>query len=218
MVQVVTIDGISGAGKSSTAKSLAKALGFFHLDTGAMYRMHTFVSQLKGRQPDQIPELTRVANALEFSFSDRGELLANGMLLPTEIRSHEVSAAVSEYCKSKEVREILSRQQRKLGLSRPCVAEGRDMGTVVFPDAAWKFYMTAKPEVRAKRRVLELEIAGMEANYGEILKNLQERDSKDSTREHAPLKIPEGAVEIDTSDLTLEQQVATLAALVRTAP
>lgn len=218
MIQVVAIDGVSGSGKSSTAKLLAKALGFFHLDTGAMYRTHTFVSQMKGLRPDQPEELSRIAHALEFSFSSRGELLANGMLLPGEIRSPEVSAAVSDYCKHREVRETLAQQQRKLGISKPCVVEGRDMGTVVFPDAAWKFYMTARPEVRAKRRVLELEALGMEADFAKILENLQDRDDKDSSRTHAPLKKAEGSVEIDTSDLTLEQQVAKLVALVQSAP
>ena len=165
MLQVVTIDGISGSGKSSTAKLLAKALGFFHLDSGAMYRMLTLVSIKQGLKPDQYSDLKQVADSLEFSFAETGELLANGQSLPKEIRSPEISSHVSEYCKAKDVRAALAKQQRKLGISRPCVAEGRDMGTVVFPDAQWKFYMTARPEVRAKRRAKELEAAGMPADY-----------------------------------------------------
>ena len=218
MLQVVTIDGISGSGKSSTAKLLAKALGFFHLDSGAMYRMHTLTSMKQGFKPDQHSDLKQVADLLEFSFAENGELLANGQSLPKEIRSPEISSHVSEYCKAKIVREALAKQQRKLGVSQPCVAEGRDMGTVVFPDAQWKFYMTARPEVRAKRRAKELEAAGMQADYGEILQNLQERDSKDTTREHSPLRQADGAVEIDTSDLTLDEQVSILSRLVRTVP
>lgn len=215
MLQLVTIDGISGSGKSSTAKLLAKELGFFHLDSGAMYRMHTLTSIRQGLKPDQHEELKRIADSLEFSFSENGEMLVNGNSLPGEIRSPEISSHVSEYCKAKIVREALGKQQRKLGISKPCVAEGRDMGTVIFPDAQWKFYMTARPEVRAARRVKELEAAGMKADYAEILHNLQERDSKDSTREHSPLRQADGAVEIDTSDLTLDEQVAILTRLVR---
>jgi len=217
MIQVVAIDGVSGAGKSSTAKLLAKALGFSHLDSGAMYRMLTYEAMQRGLRADQHAELGKVAATLDFSFDANHDMRVNGEALPKAIRGSEVSANVSEYCKPREVREVLAAQQRKLGVSSPCVAEGRDMATVVFPDARWKFYMTARPETRARRRTLELEAAGHPANYEEILQNLQERDDKDSTREHSPLKMADGAVEIDTSDLTMEQQVAIIADLVRNA-
>ncbi|HAP00071.1 MAG TPA: (d)CMP kinase [Fibrobacteres bacterium] len=218
VLQVITIDGVSGSGKSSTAKLLAKQLGFCHLDTGAMYRTHTLMAIRSGLKPDQYDELGRLAEKLDFSFSDAKELMVNGKPLPSEIRSPEISSHVSEYCKPHEVRKVMALQQRKLGLSKPCVAEGRDMATVVFPDARWKFYMTARPEVRAQRRVKELELAGHSVKYEEILRNLGERDDKDSNREHAPLKKAENAVEIDTSDLTMDQQVSTIANLVRSAP
>ena len=217
MIEVVAIDGVSGAGRSSTAKLLAKALGFPHLDSGAMYRTLTCEAMLQGLRADQHVELGRVAELLDFSFGPNHEMNVNGEPLPPAIRGAQVSAHVSEYCKPREVREVLAKQQRKLGVSSPCVAEGRDMATVVFPDARWKFYMTASPEVRAKRRALELQAAGHLANYDEILGNLQERDEKDSTREHSPLKRADGAVEIDTSDLTLDRQVAIIADLVRRA-
>jgi len=141
----------------------------------------------------------------------------NGQPLSPDMRCAPVSANVSEYCKPREVREVLALQQRALGLLRPCVAEGRDMATVVFPDAKWKFYMTARPEVRAERRVRELQAAGHSAEYAEILRNLRERDDSDSTRKLSPLRIADGAVEIDTSDLTLEGQISIIADLVRSA-
>ena len=217
MIKVIAIDGVSGSGKSSTAKLLAKELGFSHLDSGAMYRMLTYTAMQQGLRADQHVELGKVAESLEFSFGENNEMLVNGETLSSAIRGGEVSANVSEYCKPLEVRAVLAKQQRKLGLSKPCVAEGRDMSTVVFPDAQWKFYMTARPEVRAQRRVKELQAAGHPADYGEILRNLQERDHNDSNREHSPLRRADGAVEIDTSDLTLEQQISIIADLVRKA-
>ena len=212
---IIAIDGISGAGKSSTAKLVAKELGFCHIDTGAMYRMLTFSALRSGLRPDQHAELGGLAQQLSFAFAPDQTLTVNGLPLPPEIRSPEVSNNVSDYCKPLEVREALVEQQRELGKTRPSVLEGRDIGTVVFPDARWKFYMTANPETRAKRRVLELKRAGMEVSEEEILENLISRDVKDSTREHSPLRMAEGAVEIDTSDLTIEDQVSIISSLVR---
>jgi cytidylate kinase len=215
MLSLIAIDGISGAGKSSTAKRVAADLGFTHIDTGAMYRFVTWRALRAGLRPDQFQELGALAAATTFSFGEHGELRADGEPLPADIRSKEVSAHVSEYCKPAEVRAALVDQQRALGRQRPSVLEGRDIGTVVFPDARWKFYMTANPETRAKRRVLELKAAGIEASEAEILENLRSRDEKDSTREVAPLRKAEGAVEIDTSDLTLDEQVSIITSLVR---
>ena len=212
---IIAIDGISGAGKSSTAKLVAKELGFCHIDTGAMYRILTWRALQSGLRPDQHAELGALARQLSFAFSPDQTLTVNGEPLPGEIRSPEVSGQVSDYCTSTEVREALVDQQRELGETRPSVLEGRDIGTVVFPDARWKFYMTANPETRAKRRVLELKRAGMDVSEAEILENLVNRDEKDSSREHSPLRKAEGAVEIDTSDLTIEQQVSIISALVR---
>lgn len=212
---IIAIDGISGAGKSSTAKRVAKELGICHIDTGAMYRMVTFRALAAGLRPDQHAELGALARHLAFDFSPDQVLTVNGLPLPPDIRSPEVSGKVSDYVISAEVREALVEQQRELGKSRPSVLEGRDIGTVVFPDARWKFYMTANPETRAKRRVLELKAAGIEVSEAEILENLVSRDEKDSARENSPLRKAEGAVEIDTSDLTIDQQVSIISSLVR---
>ena len=215
VLPLIAIDGISGAGKSSTAKRVAAELGFAHIDTGAMYRTLTHEALRRGINPQQRDDLARIAATLEFSFGEDAALRVNGGALPPEIRSPEVNAHVSAYSQAPQVRAAMVEQQRRLGHSRPCVLEGRDIGTVVFPDARWKFYMTASPETRAKRRVLELQVAGVEVSEAEILRNLLDRDEKDSSREHSPLRKAEGAVEIDTSGLTMDEQVATITSLVR---
>lgn len=215
MLPIIAIDGISGAGKSSTAKRVAADLGFCHIDTGAMYRTLTFEALKRGLRADQEAELGALAASLVFAFDPDNRLTVNGQALDPQIRTPEVSSQVSLYCQPVPVREALVAQQRTLGRSRPSVMEGRDIGTVVFPDARWKFYMTANPQTRAKRRVLELKAAGIEASEEEILKNLLERDEKDSSRVNSPLRKAEGAVEIDTSGLTMDQQVAMISDLVR---
>ena len=215
MLPLIAIDGISGAGKSSTAKRVAAELGFGHIDTGAMYRTLTHRALSQGVGPEQRDDLARIAATLEFSFGDDAALRVNGQPLNPAIRTPEVSGRVSAYSQAPEVRAAMVEQQRRLGRSRPCVLEGRDIGTVVFPDARWKFYMTANPQTRAKRRVLELQAAGVEASEDEILQNLLDRDETDSNRAHSPLRKADGAVEIDTSGLTMDEQVATITSLVR---
>jgi cytidylate kinase len=215
MLPIIAIDGISGAGKSSTAKRVAAELDFCHIDPGAMYRTLTWHALQRGLRPDQTAELGALAESLRFEFNEENRLRVNGEELPPQIRSPEVSAQVSVYCQPPEVRQAMVDQQRKLGHSHPTVLEGRDIGTVVFPDARWKFFMTANPETRAKRRALELREAGIEAAEDEILQNLLERDEKDTNRVHSPLRKAGGAVEIDTSGLTLDEQVATICRLVR---
>ena len=215
MLPLIAIDGISGAGKSSTAKRVAAELGFGHIDTGAMYRTLTLHALRHGTPPENTSELARIAATLKFSFGDDAALRVNGEALDPAIRTPEVSGRVSAYSQAPEVRAAMVEQQRALGRSRPCVLEGRDIGTVVFPDARWKFFMTANPQTRAKRRVLELKTAGMEASEEEILRNLLDRDETDSNRAHSPLRKAEGAMEIDTSGLTMDEQVATITSLVR---
>lgn len=215
MLPLIAIDGISGAGKSSTAKRVAAELGFCHIDTGAMYRTLTFEALQRGLRADQEAELGALAASLTFAFDPENRLTVNGQALNPQIRAPEVSSQVSVYCQPVPVREALVAQQRTLGRSRPSVLEGRDIGTVVFPDARWKFYMTANPETRAKRRVLELQAAGIEASEAEILNNLLDRDEKDANRANSPLRKAEGAVEVDTSGLTLDEQVSKITDLVR---
>ena len=205
---IVAIDGVSGSGKSSTARAVAKELGILHLDTGAMYRAITFMGLRSGVDPTRTEALAALTAHVDIDLDDQGRLRVDGLDLSKEIRSPEVNAAVSDYARVPEVRVVLVEIQRRIGARRSLVAEGRDMGTVVFPDARFKFFMWASPEVRATRRVIELEALGMAVDYDEVLKNLTDRDAKDSGRDHSPLMRAPDAMEIDTSRLTFPEQVA----------
>ena len=205
---IVAIDGVSGSGKSSTAKTVARQLGILHLDTGAMYRGVTFLALEKGLKPAQIDEISEMVLGLDWHADTSGKLTVGGRDLSREIRTDPVSSAVSDFARIPEVRHALVPIQRKIGMRQSAVVEGRDMATVVFPDARFKFFMDASPEVRAQRRVRELVSLGLPADYEQVLGNLQERDHKDSGREHSPLTLSPDAQVIDTSGLTFEGQVA----------
>jgi CMP/dCMP kinase len=212
---IVAIDGVSGSGKSSTAKAVAKELGIMHLDTGAMYRAITFLALRSEVAPAKTEALAALAAHVDMDLDEQGRLWIDGLDLSREIRAPEVNSAVSDYARIPEVREVLVGIQRRIGGRRSLVAEGRDMGTVVFPKAFFKFFMWASPEVRATRRVIELEALGMPIDYDEVLKNLSDRDSKDSSRDHSPLMKAPDAIEIDTSRLTFPEQVAIITSHVR---
>ncbi len=211
---IIALDGVSGSGKSSTARTVAKELGLRHLDTGAMYRAVTFLAQEKGVLPYDVEGLGKLLGNLTWDLDAAGGLKVNGRNLSEVIRTPEVSASVSDYARISQVRQALVPVQRRLGMQRSSVVEGRDMATVVFPDARFKFFMSASPEIRAKRRVMELQSLGLVSDYAEVLGNLLERDGKDSGRTHSPLVMAPDAVEIDTSGLTFEKQVAIIVAQV----
>ncbi len=205
---IVAIDGVSGSGKSSTARTVAKELGILHLDTGAMYRAVTYLALRSRIASNRVSDLTQMVSALNWNIDSKGKLTVDGLDLSGEIRGPEVSASVSDYAKIPEMRQILVEVQRVIGNRQSSVVEGRDMATVVFPLARFKFFMSASPEVRAKRRVMELQSLGLPGDYGQVLHNLAERDAKDSGRVHSPLMIAVDSIEIDTSGLTFEKQVA----------
>ncbi len=205
---ILAIDGVSGSGKSSTARMVAKQLGILHLDTGAMYRAVTFLALERGIHPENVQALADLASSLVWEADAKGKLTINGRDLGGDIRQASVTAAVSDYARIPEVREALVPVQRRIGMRQSAVVEGRDMATVVFPDARFKFFMSASPEVRAKRRVMELATMGLPADYHQVLGNLAERDAKDSGRKHSPLAKAFDAIDIDTSGLTLDGQVA----------
>lgn len=205
---IVAIDGVSGSGKSSTARTVAKQLGILHLDSGAMYRAVTFLAQERGLSPEKVWDIAAMLADLHWEFDAQGKIKVDGRDLSTEIRQSSVSAAVSDYARIPEVREALVPVQRQIGMRQSAVVEGRDMATVVFPDARFKYFMSASPEVRAKRRVMELISLNQPADFEQVLHNLSERDSKDSNRVHSPLMKAPDAVEIDTSGLTFDKQVA----------
>jgi cytidylate kinase len=198
---VVAIDGPAGAGKSTVARATADALGFTYLDSGAMYRAVGLMTLRHGGAASE------QAERLELELGER--VVANGEDVTEAIRTPEVSEAASRVAANPRVREALVRMQRDLLAGGDWVAEGRDIGTVVAPDAAVKVFLTATPEERAQRRAQEL---GTDADT--VLRDQALRDAQDSTREHSPLQVADGAVELDTSGLTVEQVVERIAALV----
>ncbi len=201
---IVAIDGPAGAGKSSVARAVADALGYTYLDSGAMYRA---VALLAGRSGRSAAE---VARALEIALGDR--VLVDGEDVSAAIRTPEVSAAASEVAADPGVREAMVARQRELLADGDWVAEGRDIGTVVAPEAELKVFLTASDEVRAGRRAGE---RGGEATAAEVLAEQRERDERDRTRAHSPLAAAADAVVIDSSELGLEDVVARVVELVR---
>lgn len=211
----VAIDGFSSTGKSTIAKQLAKVLGYVYVDTGAMYRAVTlfairknFVDEFSLKKPDIITSLSDIQ--LKFvanSETGKSDMYLNEENVEREIRTMEVSRQVSKIATIKEVREKLVIMQQQMGIEKAIVMDGRDIGTVVFPNAELKIFMTASPQARAHRRYKELLDRGDKVSYEEVLKNVQERDHIDSTREESPLRKAEGALEIDNSDMGLEEQL-----------
>jgi cytidylate kinase len=201
---VVAIDGPAGAGKSTVARATARALGFTYLDSGAMYRAVGLMTLRHGGAASE------QAERLELELGER--VIANGEDVTEAIRTPDVSEAASRVATNAKVREALVRKQRELLAGGDWVAEGRDIGTVVAPDAAVKVFLTASPEERARRRAQEL---GTDAET--VLKDQALRDAQDTTREHSPLQVADGAVELDTSGLTVDEVVERIAQLVRRA-
>ncbi len=202
---LVAIDGPAGAGKSTVARAVARQLGFTYLDSGAMYRCVALLSLAEpGREPAEL------ARAARIELGDR--TILDGRDVSGEIRTPEVSEAASKVARDPGVREALVAKQRALIAGADWVAEGRDIGTVVAPDAALKIYLTASPEERARRRAAELG-----ADFATVLAEQSLRDERDSTRRHSPLRPSPGAVTLDTTDSDVEQVVARIAALARAA-
>ena len=208
----IAIDGYSSCGKGTLAKELAHELSYVFIDTGAMYRAVTYAiiqQQIDIKDQLSIRDLLETLN-IEFKYdSDTNyyNTFLNGVNIENEIRTMEVSSLVSPVSKIGIVREALVKQQKKIGEGKGVVMDGRDIGTIVFPDAELKIFMTAKPEIRAERRWNELRNKGNhQISYEEVLNNLNQRDFQDSNRENSPLKKADDAVEIDNSNLTREDQ------------
>ena len=206
MSYVITIDGPAGAGKSSVSKSAAKELGIKYLDTGAIYRAIALILAKSEIEPDNDEYLREALSEIKIVLRDN-KVLVNDFDVSGEIRTPEVDELASRYSAVPAVREALLGLQQEQKNYGSIIAEGRDVGSVVFPDAKVKFFITASPEVRAKRRYDERIAKGKEADYDGILRAIKERDINDSTRKTAPLSIPEGAVYLDTSDMTEKEAV-----------
>lgn len=207
---VIAIDGFSSCGKSTLAKQLAKSLGYGYIDTGAMYRAVTlYFLQNDINLEDKEAISTALKNIhIEFKATEKGNTtFLNGRNVEADIRSMYVSNHVSPVAAISSVRRFLVKQQQILGEKKGIVMDGRDIGTVVFPNAELKIFVTAAPEERARRRFLEMQEKGMDADLGAISANLKERDHIDSTREDSPLKQAEDAVVIDNTHLTRDEQL-----------
>ncbi len=210
----IAIDGFSSTGKSTIAKQLAKSLGYIYVDTGAMYRAITLYAMRKNWVDNQKVNFEALVQALPqiqlvFKYNEvleYSEIFLNGENVEKEIRTLEVSNQVSRIAEIKEVREMLVEIQKRMGAEKGIVMDGRDIGTIVFPDAELKIFMTASPEKRAYRRYKELIDRGEEVTYEDVLKNVQARDHIDSSREFSPLRKAEQAIEFDNSDMGLKEQ------------
>ncbi|MEQ8240238.1 MAG: (d)CMP kinase [Cyclobacteriaceae bacterium] len=204
---IIAIDGYSGTGKSSTAKAVAKHFGYKYLDSGAMYRSVALACIQKGIDIKNEEQVDAVANNIEIGFNEKESVFIDGIEITNQIRSMAVNNAVSVVSQYKGVREAMVKQQRQLSKNQGVVMDGRDIGTVVFPNADLKIFMTASPKVRAMRRQQELAQNGVNEELSNILKNLLDRDQMDSNRQESPLVKADEAYEIDTSDIEFEEQV-----------
>ena len=215
---IIAIDGPAGSGKSTIAKLLAKELGFTYIDTGAMYRAVALKIKRLGIDPDNKEAVVNVLKETDTRLKTNEEIkvFLDGEDVSSEIRTEEIGKIASKIARYPEVRKILVEMQRKIGEeAKNAVIEGRDTGTVIFPDADIKIFMTAKSEVRAERRFKELKEKGLNVSYEEILKEIVERDKLDTTREDSPLKPAKDAIIIDTSDKTLKDVFKEILSIVR---
>ncbi len=210
MKRVIAIDGPSGAGKSTISKLLAKKLGFQFLDTGALYRAIALHLRRQGTAPGSPdPEIAGKLEGVFIQFSD-GRVMLNGEDVSEAIRTTEAGHYASVFSAKKAVRDFLFQIQRDAALHHDIVAEGRDMTTVVFPDAWRKFYLDASEEGRAKRRFLQLREKGTEISLGEALRDVKDRDTRDSRRDIAPLRRAEDAIYIDSTNLSLDEVIGVI--------
>jgi cytidylate kinase len=218
MYYAIAIDGPTGAGKSTIARELSRKLGCTYIDTGAMYRAVGLYVLRKGIASDDPVKIIPLLPSIRISLShekDGQHVFLNGEDVSSDIRSPEASIYASNVSKIPEVREFLLDTQRNMAKHANVVMDGRDIGTVVLPDADVKIFLTASPESRARRRFLELRQRGGTTEYESVLKDLLWRDENDSTRQAAPLKPAEDAVLVDTTDLDFEESVERVLEIIR---
>ena len=206
--KIIAVDGYASTGKTTLSKKIAKYLKFVHIDTGSMYRAFTLFAIENGLYEKEIlkkNKLENLLNNISFSFSKNNDLLFKNSVISNDIRSTIVSDHASKIASIKIVRKYMVDYQRDLVLKKNCVVEGRDIGSVVFPNANVKFFMDADVEVRAKRRYDELMKNHKNISYTSVLKNVTNRDKKDTNRLIAPLKKVSDSIIIDTTDMTIDQ-------------
>ena len=207
----IAIDGPAGAGKSTIARRLAAELGYRYVDTGAIYRTVAYFMDLWGVSPKDVDGVNRYIDELTIGieYDDQGvqHMIRNGMDVTEDIRTQEISQKASLISAHAVVREVLLDMQREIAEKQDVVMDGRDIGSVVLPKATVKIFLTASPEVRARRRCNELLAKGQKANYEKVLKEIQQRDYQDTHREIAPLKMTRESVKLDTSDMTVDEVI-----------
>ena len=214
----IAIDGPGGAGKSTIAKAAAKELGFIYVDTGALYRSVGLYALRKNVKTDSADEVIPLLSEIkvELKFIDGSQrVFLNGEDVSEEIRTPDASMAASNVSAIQAVRDFLFDLQRDIAKANDCLMDGRDIGTVVLPDAQVKIFLTASAEERAKRRYIQLTEKGQDVKYEDVLKELQERDYQDSHREIAPLKPADDSVIVDTTEINLEQSIDTVVNVIR---
>ncbi|MGB4147097.1 MAG: (d)CMP kinase [Acetomicrobium sp.] len=212
--KIITIDGPAGSGKSSVAKRVAQELGFVHLDSGAIYRAVTLFLLQRGVSPSDVPKIEECLKDLDLEVKDQ-QIYVNGENVTEAIRSPQVDEMVSLYSALPVIRSSLLALQRELQDCQDLIAEGRDMGTVVFPDADLKIFLKADAKTRAIRRWKELMERGVDISFDDVYYQIIQRDEKDSNRELSPLIPAEDAIILDTSDLTLDEVVERVIKLVK---
>lgn len=214
----VAIDGPAGAGKSTIARRLAAELGYRYVDTGAIYRTVAYFMDLWGVSPKDVDGVNRYIDELtvEIEYDEDGlqHMIMNGMDVTKDIRTPDISQKASLISAHACVRDMLLDMQRELAEQHNVVMDGRDIGTVVLPHATVKIFLTASPEVRAKRRCDELSAKGQKVDYNKVLKDIQQRDYQDTHREIAPLKMSRDSIKVDTSDMTIEEVLEKLKEIV----
>jgi len=215
MKNVIAIDGPGGAGKSTIAKLLAKKLNYLHLDTGAMYRAVTLAAIKNNNDFDDKKKLIELAKKITITFDENGEVYLNNKNISEEIRSSEVNNHVSKIAAVKGVRKILVKKQQQLAQENKVVMDGRDITTVVLPEAEHKFFLTASLSERAKRRYQEVKSKNKDADLEKIKKSIAHRDKLDSEREHSPLKKADDAVIIDTTTLSIDEVLKKMISLIK---
>jgi len=214
---IIAIDGPAASGKSTTAQRLALRLGYIYLDTGAMYRACALQAQISGVSLEDEDAVAAMLKDIDVRIETSGEknvILLGEKDVSEDIRANAISKLSSDISALPAVRYRMVELQRQMGARGGVILDGRDIGTFVFPDADIKFFLTASPEIRARRRWLELQKKGINKEYDEVLRELEERDRNDAGRALAPLSIAEDAIVIDTGDMSVEEQVDTLHSLV----
>jgi cytidylate kinase len=204
----IAMDGPAGSGKSTIAQRLAKKLDYLYLNSGSMYRAMTLLSLREEGASTDVSMLTKLAKSCRIDFSDNGKVtLLNGEDVSDVLRTPEIDRAIVDIAQVPEVRHEMVKQQRRIGENGGIIVEGRDVTTVVFPDADLKFYINASVEERAKRRYAEQKAQGIETTLKQVEKEIRDRDQMDESREHSPLRAAEDAIVVDTTSMTINQAV-----------